>query len=655
MISVEKALQIISQVATSTPKSESILSNVVDINKGVVTENVYSKINIPDKPTSTRDGFGWNSQTPSTSRKFIGDTFAGSSLDIKDITGVSKHQEGTEPSTTEYIATGGVVDTSCFDCVVMFEDCAYIDHETQTVKKLDSNSIKSLPFGSEIQFLGTTKPGHYIRQVGCDVSEGELICSKNQTLTAERIGLLASIGEFKSKQVKVGLLSTGDEIGLQVNDANKPMLQAYFQENKDIFSQVELIDMGVARDTETHLIKKIESFSVLSDSQESCPSFIISSGGASVGKKDFTLSTLQQLGFEIHITKVNMMPGKPFIFATHKAKGLVYFGLAGNPVSCGVGFNLYVKPFFEQYLKLKTGPYSFNTVKARSTFQAKSTEPSRPEYHRVKLGFDERNGDLVVKSTGQQLSSTIKSLADADGMIVLDKEIQLDDLVDVILLRDLPSPSDIYVRDLLSQSEILLSEKNNQQSQQLIEVKKVQTTVSKCRIGILTCSDRAYKGIYEDLSGAALKKYCEDKFCQGFEIEYLCVPDEIEDIKKAILYFLDQGCGLILTTGGTGPAVRDVIPRVMKDMLHKELPGFGESMRRVSLQYVPTAILSAQTAGIIYQGTSGALVINCPGSPKSIPECLDAIIGAIPYGVELCNGGFIETKDKPAFRGKRTN
>jgi len=137
-------------------------------------------------------------------------------------------------------------------------------------------------------------------------------------------------------------------------------------------------------------------------------------------------------------------------------------------------------------------------------------------------------------------------------------------------------------------------------------------------------------------------------------VDRMCVEDEEDVIVDALRTLIHtRQCGLVLTTGGTGPARRDVTLAAVKRVLCKELPGFGEQMRQVSLKYVPTAILSAQTAGCVYRDDgTGCLVINLPGSPKSISECLDAILGAIPYGVELCGGGFIET-NPPAFRGKR--
>jgi len=131
----------------------------------------------------------------------------------------------------------------------------------------------------------------------------------------------------------------------------------------------------------------------------------------------------------------------------------------------------------------------------------------------------------------------------------------------------------------------------------------------------------------------------------------MLVPDEVEQVQRAILDLVAAGCCLILTTGGTGPALRDVTPEATEASCTKMLPGFGEVMRAVSLQVVPTAILSRQTAGIC----DGALVINLPGQPKAVAECLDAVFAAVPYCIDLIDGPYLETDPDHivAFRPKR--
>ena len=154
-------------------------------------------------------------------------------------------------------------------------------------------------------------------------------------------------------------------------------------------------------------------------------------------------------------------------------------------------------------------------------------------------------------------------------------------------------------------------------------------------IGILTVSDRASRGEYADAGGPAIRDYLAEVLASPWEARERVVPDDLETITAAIRELAAAGCCLVVTTGGTGPAPRDVTPEATERACTKLLPGFGERMRQVSLQYVPTAILSRQTAGVCGR----SLVVNLPGRPKSIRECLDAVFPAIPYCIDLVHTG----------------
>jgi len=172
------------------------------------------------------------------------------------------------------------------------------------------------------------------------------------------------------------------------------------------------------------------------------------------------------------------------------------------------------------------------------------------------------------------------------------------------------------------------------------------------KIGILTASDRASSGVYEDLSGPAIIDTLNDYLQSDWQAVYKVIADDQQVVEDALKEMSDtQSCCLIVTTGGTGPAPRDLVPEATESVCDKMMPGFGELMRQVSLQYVPTAILSRQTAGI--RGKS--LIINLPGKPKSIRECLDAVFPAVPYCVDLIEGPYLETNEDviKAFRPKK--
>ncbi len=147
------------------------------------------------------------------------------------------------------------------------------------------------------------------------------------------------------------------------------------------------------------------------------------------------------------------------------------------------------------------------------------------------------------------------------------------------------------------------------------------------KIGVINISDRASAGIYEDIPGKAVVETLKEYLISTFETVYRVIPDEQELISETLINMADtEGCCLIVTTGGTGPSKRDVTPEATEAVCEKMMPGFGELMRMESLKYVPTAILSRQTAGI--RGIS--LIINLPGKPKAIRQCLDAVFPAVP-------------------------
>jgi len=159
------------------------------------------------------------------------------------------------------------------------------------------------------------------------------------------------------------------------------------------------------------------------------------------------------------------------------------------------------------------------------------------------------------------------------------------------------------------------------------------------RIGIINVSDRASQGIYEDTPGQAIVATLNEYLISPWEKEYAVIPDEQALIEQTLIEMSEQkNCCLIVTCGGTGPAKRDVTPEATEAVCQKMMPGFGELMRNISLQYVPTAILSRQTAGI----RNKTLIVNLPGKPKAIRQCLDAVFPAIPYCIDLLEGPYLE-------------
>ena len=159
------------------------------------------------------------------------------------------------------------------------------------------------------------------------------------------------------------------------------------------------------------------------------------------------------------------------------------------------------------------------------------------------------------------------------------------------------------------------------------------------RIGVLNISDRASAGVYEDTPGKACVALLREWLASAFDVDYRVIPDERDVIESELKRMADTaGCCLVVTTGGTGPALRDVTPEATEAVCEKMMPGFGELMRATSLNYVPTAILSRQTAGI----RGRTLIVNLPGRPKAIRENLEAVFPAIPYCIDLIGGPRLE-------------
>ena len=532
----------------------------------VVSRDIFSDINNPSFRSSMRDGYGWNTNWKQTSLKIKSSIYA-----------ETEKTETFSEGETCYITTGGKVPDE-FNTIIMIENVE---------EKVEENG--------DIINIKPQKPS-FIRQIGSDMKEGELLLNKNSILSPYSIGLLLSarIKEiYVYDKPTVSIFSTGNELIPYFNydekgivDINSPII---YNRLEDI-SYIQAA--SILKDNLEDIIEALND--VESD-------IIISSGGASVGEHDFIKSALLTCGYTIHFCKINMMPGKPFTFATKENK--FFFSLPGNPVASSVLTELFIVPFIKKLSGYNQ--YKNKIVKATIDFDANINESDpRPDYQRVIL-LNNR-----IKSTGNQASSTVKSMCDGNALICVDRKIKRNEIIDVIVLNE-----------------------NNLYDNRL-------------KIGILTASDRASKGIYEDLSGKKIMEFLKEQYPDNMiDIVYTVLPDEIEDIKKLLKQLCEEGCSLILTTGGSGPSVRDVTTLATLQIIDKELPGFGELMRSESLKVVPTAILSGQTAGIKYTNNKGTLIINLPGSPRSIYECLIAVWKAVPYCIELMGWEWIQTKD----------
>jgi len=581
MLTVKEAQEIIKKELHICAKVETKLSLGYTLR-----EDVYSPVNIPYYPTSTRDGYAWNSNWTTNRIR----------LNTEKLTPAGQITSTTNNAEeTVYIATGGQLESTVYDCVLMVEYANIVEEDGVQYISRKEDTPEMLPYT-------------YVRKVGSDVSKGELLLKKGTVIQSSMVGLLllAHIPSVKVewKKIEFHLFSSGNELvdiydcedDSKVVDCNRYMLSDRCKELQlESFYPLEINNYRILEDNLEDVRETIDFFKYKTGFH-----IIITTGGASVGKFDYNKQVAGELG-TVYFKNVNMMPGKPITFCKI-SDSVFWFVLAGNPTSSMVQFDTFIRPICTDFRYVLSSPELYVTCGEDFI----SNDPKRIEYQRVR--YDETSKTLIKLE--KQQSSSLLSFVQSTGYICLNASKKKGDLAEYI--------PKVY-RPLLD---------------------------GKVRIGVITCSDRAYNGIYEDISGVELQNFLKEKCKEEIEIMYVCIPDDKDEIRNAIRY-LSRWCIAIFTTGGTGPTYRDNTVLIMKECISKELPGFGERMRQVSLQYIPTAILSGQTAGIIYCDPSemGCFICNCPGSPKSIRECLSEVWSAIPKCIELACGRRLDCID----------
>jgi len=539
--------------------------NVINSLNYYLQEDVISPVNVPNNRISMRDGYAFknidNCNNYALKDKFV---YPGDNNLIKE-----------DNSVCVYIATGGILPEYC-DTVEMIENVTIVNENFIVIN-------------------GTIKKEQWVRQVGSDIEKDTKILKKGHKLNPSSIATLISLG-IKSIKVynkpKIGILSTGDELidqseikeDNQIYDINRPLLI-------NLLKDYEVIDYKILNDNyeicKNRIIEVLKSVDIL-----------ITSGGVSMGKKDYIKPIMNELG-KVYIEKLNMKPGKPFVFS--KIDNKYIFSLPGNPISTYVTLLLLVNPSIEYFSGSNwTQPIQLSGI-LRNDIKADS---NRLEYLRGKIYRSNKYNKLFVDTTVSN-SSTISDTIDSNC------------LVEVLPNKNL----------------------NTGQNVNVYLINNIYTTDDKIyKVGIITTSDRASNGVYSDISGMEIKNYLK-KELHNYNIYYSLIPDEQQQIENTLKNMCDNlCCNLILTTGGTGPALRDVTDLATTKVCHKLLPGFGEIMRVKNFDNIPTSILSAQTAGIryIYNGM-GTLIVNLPGKPAAIKECLDIIFGSFSKCFEIIN------------------
>ena len=593
MISVEEARKILLE---HTPKYNEHWIPVTEALGKLTLKDIVSTVNVPLHHVSTRDGYLWKTKWGPGSKPLKGSVFAGPQ---------SGPETQTDPECTKYIATGGVVPDE-YDTVVMQEHVIVTDGAV---------TVAEVPEAYK-----------WIRKPGSDVTQNQLLVSAGSVITAYTMALLISCGVSevyvsRESDIVVGVMSNGNELVEpghplcegQIYDSNRHMLISKLREYP-----VDVLDMGIAGDTREAITTAIQS-GVLSGCD-----IILTSGGTSVGQRDYLPEVIRELGGTLKITRINMMPGKPFLFSVLPC-GTCIVGLAGNPVSSMVGWELLVKPWINHVYGLPSEPSVVSAV-LMQTVTNKDTQ--RPHYIRAKLTrtTDSTSGSVLeCTPTEHQVSSNISGISQAHGLLRVEPGATIE------------SNTEVSVVCMEEDDRMWLGPEPARRN---------------AKFGVIVASDRASAGVYTDKSGPAIVEWIQKNFINKHEIVKLVVPDNSQAIEAALMYLVRIGCSIVFTTGGTGPTLRDVTAQVTERFVHKVLPGFGELLRHKSLKYTPTAILSGQLCGVVYtpQG-HGALVLNLPGAPNSIAECLDEVKAVLPKSAEFASGDWLET-DPPAFRGR---
>ncbi|XP_058093596.1 molybdopterin biosynthesis protein CNX1 isoform X2 [Magnolia sinica] len=618
MVSVDDALQ---KVLTACRRLHPVSVQLEDAVGMVLAEDVLARDPLPPYRASIKDGYAVVASDGPGEYSVITESRAGN-----DGVGVT-----VTPGTVAYVTTGGPIPEGA-DAVVQVED---VEQEKETLDGL-----------KRVKILVGASQGLDIRPVGCDIEKGATVMKSGELVGISEIGLLASVGVMMVKvypRPMVAVLSTGDELVEpttqnlsrgQIRDSNRAMVLA-----AAVQQQCKIVDLGIAHDNEEELEK------VLDRAISAGVDVLITSGGVSMGDRDFVKPLLERRG-TIHFNRILMKPGKPLTFAEIKstdekaAKNILAFGLPGNPVSCLVCFHVFAVPAIRRLAGWEN-PH-LQRVLARIK-QPIKTDSIRPEFHRAIIRWELSDGSgnpgFVAESTGHQMSSRLLSMKSANALLELPATgmvLSAGTSVQAILISDISNFPMSKMPDSLTSSS--LDSSSVIRSSMIHSQTVAESQDANVKVAILTVSDTVALGTGPDRSGpraVSVVNSSSEGLGGARVVATSVVPDEVGKIQDILRRWSDiDKVDLILTLGGTGFTPRDVTPEATKALIQKETPGLLYVMLQESLKVTPFAMLSRAAAGI----RGSTLIINMPGNPNAVAECLQALMPALKHAFRQIKG-----------------
>ncbi|MCL7030722.1 hypothetical protein MKW94_007284 [Papaver nudicaule] len=616
VLSMEEALKI---VIKTSQRLHPITVPVHESLNRILAEDIRAPDPLPPYRASIKDGYAVVASDGIGEYPVITESRAGN-----DGLGVT-----VTPGTIAYVTTGGPIPDGA-DAVVQVED-------TEEVKDASGGESK------RVSILVQARQGQDIRPVGCDIEKGVIVLKSGELIGTSEIGLLATVGVTMVKvfpSPTIAVLSTGDELVEpatgslsrgQIRDSNRPMLMAAAAQQ-----HCKVLDLGIARDDEEHLERIVEK--AISGGVD----ILLTSGGVSMGDRDYVKPLLEKRG-TVHFNRVLMKPGKPITFAEITAKSvkekagkkILVFGLPGNPVSCLVCFHLFAVPAIRHCSGWENP--DLLRVHARLS-QPIKTDSVRPEFHRAVITWTVNDGSgnpgFVAESTGHQMSSRLLSMKSANALLMLPARsgvLSAGKSVEAIIISDISSLPVYNTSTTVGLLPVSDSNKTNAQTMAGSEDAEV-------RVAILTVSDTVASGKGPDRSGpraVSVINSLSDRLGGAKVVSTAVVPDEVAEIQNVLRRWSDiDNVSLILTLGGTGCTPRDVTPEATKSLIEKDTPGLLHVMMQESLKVTPFAMLSRSVAGI----RGSTLIINMPGNPNAVAECMDALMPALKHAMKQIKG-----------------